>query len=98
MTGASGAAQRLPPAASSTRGDQATESGWWKWKVCAFLMSATALSYLDRQSLSVVAPLVRQELGLSNAELGFLLAAFFWAYSLMHLGVGWFLDRFPAER
>lgn len=93
MTGASGAAQRLPPAASSPLDHEAAESGWWKWKVCAFLMSATALSYLDRQSLSTVAPLVRQEFGLNNAELGFLLAAFFWAYSLMHIGVAWFLDR-----
>ncbi len=93
MTGASGAAQLLPPAASPTRDHEAAESGWWKWKVCGFLMSATALSYLDRQSLSVAAPLVQRELGLSNAELGFVLSAFFWAYSLMHIGVAWFLDR-----
>jgi MFS transporter, ACS family, hexuronate transporter len=93
VTDASGAAQPLPPAASPPRDHEAAESGWWKWKVCAFLTSATALSYLDRQSLSTVAPLVQQELRLSQAELGFLLSAFFWAYSLMHLGVGWFLDR-----
>jgi len=68
--------------------------GTWPWKVCVFLLTATMLSYLDRQALSVVAPTVRAELQLDNAQLGLLLSAFFWSYALMHIFVGWFLDRF----
>jgi len=68
--------------------------GSWPWKVCLFLLTATMLSYLDRQALSVVAPAVRAELQLDNAQLGLLLSAFFWSYALMHIFVGWFLDRF----
>ncbi len=71
-----------------------TQSRWWSWKVCVFLLFATALSYLDRQALSIAAPVIRQEMALDNAQLGLLLSAFFYAYSLMHLGVGWVLDRF----
>ena len=66
----------------------------WPWKVCGFLFLATALSYLDRQALSVAAPLVSRELGLDNRQLGLLLSAFFYTYALMHLCVGYFLDRY----
>jgi predicted MFS family arabinose efflux permease len=71
-----------------------TTRRWWPWQVCVFLLFATALSYLDRQALSVVAPLVSRELSLDNAELGLLLSAFFYSYAVMHLFVGWILDRY----
>ena len=67
----------------------------WRWKVCAFLLAATALSYLDRQALSIAAPVVRREMNLDNAQLGLLLSAFFWSYSLGNLVVGYLLDRLP---
>lgn len=67
---------------------------WWPWKVCVFLLFATALSYLDRQALSIVAPVVSAELSLDNSELGLLLSAFFYSYAIMHLFVGWILDRY----
>jgi MFS transporter, ACS family, hexuronate transporter len=70
----------------------------WPWKVCVFLLFATALSYLDRQALSVVAPVVAGELGLDNAGLGLLLSAFFYAYSAMHIPVGYLLDRYNIRR
>jgi len=57
-------------------------------------LTATLLSYLDRQALSVVAPRVAEDLLLDNERLGFLLSAFFWTYALMHIFVGWILDRF----
>lgn len=66
----------------------------WQWKLCGFLMTATALSYLDRQALSVVAPLVAGDLGLNNEQLGRLLSAFFYTCAAMHIAVGWILDRY----
>ncbi len=71
-----------------------TQRKYWPWKVSLFLLGATALSYLDRQALSVVAPRVAKELDLSNSELGVLLSVFFYSYGAMHLFVGFFLDRF----
>jgi sugar phosphate permease len=41
-----------------------------------------ALNYVDRSSLSTAAPLLQNELSLSNARTGLLLWAFFWAYTL----------------
>lgn len=66
----------------------------WQWKLCGFLLLAAALSYLDRQALSVVAPVVAAELRLDNEQLGRLLSAFFYAYAAMHIPVGWLLDRY----
>jgi MFS family permease len=69
----------------------------WAWRVCLFLLTATLLSYLDRQALSVVAPTVSAELKLDNAQLGLLLSAFFWTYALMHIFIGYILDRFDTR-
>lgn len=69
----------------------------WAWRVCLFLLTATLLSYLDRQALSVVAPRVSSELNLDNAQLGLLLSAFFWTYALMHILIGYILDRFDIR-
>lgn len=82
------------PAGSSAVAQANWPSRYWPWKVVTFLLAATLLSYLDRQALSVVAPRVAAELDLDNARLGLLLSAFFWTYALMHLVVGWPLDRF----
>jgi ACS family hexuronate transporter-like MFS transporter len=69
----------------------------WAWRVCLFLLTATLLSYLDRQALSVVAPRVSAELALDNAQLGLLLSAFFWSYALMHVVIGYLLDRYSIR-
>lgn len=82
------------PNADPAAAAKSLPAGSWPWKVCLFLLGATALSYLDRQALSVIGPTVRQELGLDNAQLGRLLSAFFYTYALMHIAVGWILDRY----
>jgi len=65
----------------------------WPWIVCVILLFATLLSYLDRQSFSVMAPVIEEELQLNNERLGLVLSAFYFSYGLMHLFVGIFLDR-----
>ena len=59
-----------------------------------FLLTATALSYLDRQALSVVAPTVQRDLSLDNEQLGRLLSAFLITYAAVHIPMGLILDRF----
>lgn len=83
----------MPPA-DTAAGRPRTGLTPWQWKLCGFLLLATALSYLDRQALSVVAPVVAGELKLDNEQLGRLLSAFFYAYAAMHIAVGWILDRY----
>jgi len=55
------------------------------------------INYIDRANLSVAAPLLQDELGLSHAQLGILLSAFFWTYACMQLLAGWLVDRFEVK-
>jgi len=36
------------------------------------------INFIDRGNLSIAAPLLKEELGISASELGILLSAFFW--------------------
>jgi MFS transporter, ACS family, hexuronate transporter len=56
-----------------------------------FLMMV--MNYLDRQALSVVAPMMRRELGLSVIQYAHAVNAFLLAYSVMYAGSGMILDR-----
>src|SRR5258706_4632993 len=55
------------------------------------------INYIDRANLSVAAPLLQDELGLSHSQLGVLLSAFFWTYACMQLLAGWLVDRFEVK-
>ncbi len=58
------------------------------------LVSAGVLNYVDRATLAVANPLIREELGFSLAEMGLLLSAFLWAYAFAQLPAGALADRF----
>src|SRR3984893_5082364 len=63
-----------------------------------FLLALSVfINYIDRANLSVAAPLLQDELGLSHAQLGILLSAFFWTYACMQLLAGWLVDRFEVK-
>ena len=55
------------------------------------------INYIDRANLSVAAPLLKDELGLSASQLGILLSAFFWTYACMQILAGWLVDRFEVK-
>ncbi len=55
------------------------------------------LNYIDRSNLSIAAPLLKGELGISATQLGVLLSAFFWAYACLQLPAGWLVDRFEVK-
>jgi MFS transporter, ACS family, D-galactonate transporter len=58
--------------------------------------TAVFLSYVDRGNLSIAAPLLKNELHLSATQLGILLSAFFWSYTLCQVPAGWLTDRFDV--
>jgi sugar phosphate permease len=64
-----------------------------KWQLCILLFLATTLNYLDRQTLSILAPSLQKELHLDNQALGWLFAAFYYAYTFSQMAVGPILDR-----
>ncbi len=63
-----------------------------------FLLSLSILiNYIDRSNLSIAAPLIKGELGITDWQLGTLLAAFFWTYGFMQIPAGWLVDRFDVK-
>jgi ACS family D-galactonate transporter-like MFS transporter len=63
-----------------------------------FLLALSVLiNYIDRSNLSIAAPLIKDELGISPWQLGKLLSAFFWTYALMQIPAGWLVDRFDVK-
>jgi MFS family permease len=56
------------------------------------------VNYMDRGTLSVANPLIRNELGLSIAEMGVLLSAFLWPYAFTLLVAGAIVDRGKPRR
>jgi sugar phosphate permease len=52
------------------------------------------VNYFDRINLSVAAPQLKQEFGLTDGELGWLFSGFFWSYALLQIPTGMILDRF----
>ena len=63
-----------------------------------FLLGLSVLiNYIDRSNLSIAAPLIKDELGISASQLGTLLSAFFYTYALLQIPAGWLVDRFDVK-
>jgi sugar phosphate permease len=57
------------------------------------LIVAGVINYIDRATLAVANPLIRQDLGLSIADMGYLLSAFLWSYAFAQLPTGAMVDK-----
>jgi MFS transporter, ACS family, D-galactonate transporter len=68
-----------------------------RWAMITLCFLAVAISYVDRINLAIAAPYIKNELGVSDANMGLVLGAFFWTYALMQIPSGWILDRIGAR-
>lgn len=67
-------------------------------KILAGLLFAMMfLNYVDRQVLSILAPVMRQETGLSQTDYTWAVNAFLLAYGVMYFGSGLALDRMGSR-
>lgn len=65
--------------------------------VAALLAISTFINYIDRGSLSLAVPVLKDELHLSPWQLGILLSSFFWTYTSFQIISGWLVDRFNVN-
>jgi ACS family glucarate transporter-like MFS transporter len=61
--------------------------------IYVLIFTACTINYIDRVVLSVSAPQLVKEFGLSTIELGYLFSAFLWSYLVFVLPWGVFVDR-----
>jgi MFS family permease len=65
--------------------------------VVLLLAISAFINYLDRGNLSIAAPMLKDELGISASQLGVLLSAFFWTYACLQPLSGWLADRWNVN-
>jgi ACS family hexuronate transporter-like MFS transporter len=68
-----------------------------RWWIAGLLFAATIINYIDRQTLSIVAPVVTKELHITPVEYANILQAFLIAYTLMYLASGFLVDRWGTR-
>jgi ACS family D-galactonate transporter-like MFS transporter len=69
-----------------------------RWGIGVLLGVGVLVNYFDRINLSVAAPQLKHQFGLTDGELGWLFSGFFWSYALMQVPTGLILDRFGVTR
>ncbi len=65
----------------------------WKWSICGLLLLASAINYMDRQTLANAAVRITQEFGLTQTQYGNVEAVFGYAFVAGSLLFGWLADR-----
>jgi len=68
-----------------------------RWMIAALLLVATALSFLDRQVLSVAILKIKTDFNISDVEYGWINTAFLISYAIMFSVGGWLIDRFGTR-
>lgn len=86
------AAPPAPGSSPATRRPSRARHG-----ILALIAGATMLNYLDRTLLSIAAPAMSHELGLSAAMMGLVFSMFSWSYALAQIPGGAILDRFGVR-
>lgn len=72
--------------------------GKYRWRIAALLFFAGMLNYLDRAALSVVAPMLKGELHIDDAQMGFIFSSFFIGYCALCFVGGWAADKYGPKR
>jgi ACS family hexuronate transporter-like MFS transporter len=67
-------------------------------EVVALLLAATTINYIDRQTLSVLAPLLEKELHFSSLQYSYAVNSFLTVYAVMYLLMGRVLDYLGTRR
>ena len=68
-----------------------------RWWIATLLFLSVVINYIDRQCLSVLAPVITKELGLSPSAYATVLNAFLGAYTVMYVGSGFLVDRWGSR-
>ena len=71
--------------------------GRYRWRVCAMLLAATTINYIDRQVLGVLAPFLQETFSWSEIDYGYIVTAFQAAYAIGLLCAGALIDRFGTR-
>jgi len=81
-----------------TSPDEPFNTSSLRWSIAGLLFAATVINYVDRQTLSVLAPVITKQLHITDLAYARILQAFLIAYTVMYLVSGWLTDRWGTRR
>lgn len=76
----------------------AKPAGRRRWRIVLCTFAIAAISYLDRNNISIAASSLQREFGLSDVQLGTVFSAFVMGYAFTQPIAGRIADRFGASR
>jgi MFS family permease len=69
-----------------------------RYWMLGWLLLAGILNYMDRSSVSIAAPHMIADLGLTKTDIGLMGAVFSWTYAVCQLPAGYLIDKLGARR
>ena len=90
--------QTIVPERSSSSAIATSKATKTRWVVLVLISLMYLITYMDRSNISVAAPSIAKEFGLSKTAMGLVFSAFLWAYSIGQIPGGWLGDRFGPRR
>jgi len=70
----------------------------FRWWIAALLFASTTINYIDRQTLSVLAPYLKRDFAWSNSDFALIVIAFRAAYTIFQAVSGRLLDKLGTRR
>jgi len=70
----------------------------WRWRIAILLCLITTINYIDRQVLTIAAPILMDEFAITAAGYGNITFGFLLAYGVGQLLCGPIIDRFGTKR
>ena len=83
---------------NSTSGESGFKIGGLRWLIIGLVFLATLINYIDRLTVSVLAPLITKDLNLSNTEFGGIATWFLFAYTISQSLSGKLYDRVGIKK
>lgn len=70
----------------------------FRWVIFAVMFFLLAVNLMDRITLSIGMPHIKEDFDLSPTMQGLILSSFFWSYALLQIPGGWLLDRYGPRK
>lgn len=69
-----------------------------RWYIAGLVFLSTVINYIDRQTLSILAPRLTKDLHLSEVQYGWVVQAFLITYTAVYIPAGYLLDRYGVKK
>ncbi len=85
-------AEPIQSMAAHSSGQQHRTLPHLRWWVCGLLFCGSTVNYIDRGTIAILAPHLQQIFHITEADYGWIIAAFMWAYAIFMLISGGIID------